>query len=131
MERQKGQKILTGLMMLIGLIFIISPMWNSPNAPNLWFTIGGYIISIGSAVAYALIGWENNNTSLIDKLILLRKYRFEKMEDMRKKHPAMIKLEKLSHILNSIYILDDKKIVEEKLDELETILKEIEIGELK
>lgn len=58
-EKIKGQKILTGLMMIMGLMFVASPLWNSPNAPNLLFAIGGFLISIFSAVAYALIDFDN------------------------------------------------------------------------
>jgi hypothetical protein len=55
-QTKKGQKVLTILMMIMGLVFIVSPLWNPPNFPNLWFSIGGYLI-IGSAVAYGLLKW--------------------------------------------------------------------------
>ena len=56
----KDQKLLTGMMMLIGLVFVASPIFDSnPNSLlNLWMVSAGYIIIIGSAIAYGLIGWD-------------------------------------------------------------------------
>jgi len=56
----KDQKILTGMMALIGLVMVASPIINvgNPSPLDFWVASFGYVITLGSAVAYGLIGWE-------------------------------------------------------------------------
>ena len=69
--------------------------------------------------------------NIIDILFPLRQYKFSKMDKMRKDHPVLTKLERLPNIIHAIYYMDNKAFVDSKLEELETILKEIEMDELK
>lgn len=58
-RRIKEQKTITGLAILFGLSMVISPLWNPPDAPNMWIAIFGYIIVMLSTVTYGLIDFDN------------------------------------------------------------------------
>lgn len=69
--------------------------------------------------------------NILDIINPLRQYKFKRMEEVEKNHPVLLKLKRLPIILNTIIYISDKKLVDKAFEELETLLKEIEIGELR